>query len=405
MQRMRSRAAPAPDGSSIVLAGNARASADGALATGRVFLRPRAGRGGALLFWILLLAIPVAGAWWLRPVGQPAGPRPASPFDESAGAQPLEYRGMAIQVNDTSLEKYLHLVNEVRGLGADTVLLSTAGYMEHARAQAIFIEARKTLAPADFGDLLKECRRIGLKPILMPIVLLKHPRGSEWRGVIDPPSWEEWWRQYRDFVKHFADIAREGSAEVFMVGSELVSTEKYTSEWLRVIDLARSLFPGKLGYSANWDHYKPVQFWDRLQLVGMTSYYTLADRENPTIDEIAARWNPVHRELMDWQRTIGKPIVLTEVGWCSQSGAAKAPWNYYQNQHASAEGLEEQRRLYEAFLRVWGDSPGLGGVIWWEWTDSPGGPDDYNYTPRNKPAEEVLRRWFGRPQATVSASP
>lgn len=71
-----------------------------------------------------------------------------------------------------------------------------------------------------------------------------------------------------------------------------------------------------------------------------------------------------------------------------------APWNYYQNQRATPAALEEQRRLYEAFIRVWNNTPELMGVIWWEWNASEGGPGDYGYTPKNKPAEQVLRRWF-----------
>jgi len=126
----------------------------------------------------------------------------------------------------------------------------------------------------------------------------------------------------------------------------------------------------------------------------MTTYYRLAERKNPSVSEIVAHWQPFYEELTQWLRQIGKPLVFTEVGWCSQEGAAMYPWNYYQNMRATPAGHEEQRRLYEAFLKVWDGVPGLRGVIWWEWTTDPGGPDDFNYTPRNKPAEQVLRRWF-----------
>ncbi len=137
----------------------------------------------------------------------------------------------------------------------------------------------------------------------------------------------------------------------------------------------------------------------------MTSYYTLADYKSPTIEEIMAKWEPIKRDLLAWQARIGKPIVLTEVGWCSQEGAAMAPWNYYQNQRATPAGLEEQRRLYEAFLRVWDGTPQLLGVIWWEWNTSDGGPDDFGYTPKNKPAEQVLRRWFAGAESNATTAP
>lgn len=304
---------------------------------------------------------------------------------------------MAIQINTgyDVLETYVPLLRQIADLGANTVLISAAGYMEHAKSQAIFLDGRRAPSKTDLIALIREARKLRLRVMLMPIVLLSHPRGSEWRGVIDPPDWNDWWRQYRDFMRHFADVAAESDAEMLMVGSELVSTEKQTAEWIKVIELCRERFrKGKLGYSANWDHYDPVKFWDRLDFIGMTSYYTLADKKGATIDEIAARWMPIQRDILSWREKTGKPLILTEVGWCSQEGAATAPWNYYQNQVASAAGLEEQRRLYEAFLKAWDGAPGLDGVIWWEWTNDEGGATDYGYTPRNKPAEHVLRRWF-----------
>jgi hypothetical protein len=327
----------------------------------------------------------------------------ASAAPPAPEATRVPWRGVSMQLTQgpDALTVYRPLIKEIAEMGANTILLGVAAHMEHARAQAIFIEARATPARDDLVTLIKEARELRLKVILMPIVLLKHPRGSEWRGVIDPPDWDKWWQDYRDFIKYFADAAREGEADAFIVGSELVSTEKYEEEWRTTIYTARAHYPkGLLGYSANWDHYKPIKFWGMLDFIGMTSYYTLADRKNPTIEEIAARWAPVKKEIMEWRAGIDKPLMLTEVGWCSQEGAATAPWNYYQNMKATPDGHEEQRRLYEAFLKVWDNTPGLMGVCWWEWTTAPGGTGDFNYTPRNKPAEQVLRRWLAEPGAT-----
>lgn len=360
---------------------------------------------------IAAAALGAPGLVWLAaderaPAASPT-PAPAPALAPPQQGRAFAYRGMAIQVRDAWLPRYLKLVDEVADLGANTVLLSPAGYMEHARSQAIFIDARRVPSPVEFKALIEHARQRGLQTIVMPIVLLRHPHGSEWRGVIDPPNWDEWWRQYRDVVKYFADIAREGAADVLMVGSELVSTEKYTSEWIKTIDTARSLYAGKLGYSANWDHFRPVQFWDKLDVVAMTSYYTLAERDSPTVDEIIEHWRPIQKDLLSFQQMVGKPLLLTEVGWCSQEGAARAPWNYFQNERATPAGLEEQRRLYEAFLHVWDGVPGLAGAIWWEWTDSTGGPGDHSYSPRGKPAEQVLRRWFAesRQRAAQGAGP
>ncbi len=358
------------------------------------------------------MAIVGAAAWalWWGGTGAPSRLDPATTTAPLAvDARGLRYRGLAIQVASgwyKPVETYVPMLEEIAGLGANTVLLSVAGHMEHATSQSIYRDLTKIPPPDDFKTIIARARDLGLKVIIMPIVLLRNPRGSEWRGVIEPPDWDEWWDEYREFILFFADIAREGHADALIVGSELVSTEKQTSRWLALIDAVRPRFHGgKLGYSANWDHYRPVEFWDALDFIGMTSYYTLADKKNPTVEEIVAKWEPIRKDILAWQRRIGKPILMTEVGWCSQEGAGQAPWNYYQNQVATAAGHEEQRRLYEAFIRVWSDTPELMGVIWWEWSTTPGGPDDFGYTPKGKPAEELLRRWFATGADAAAASP
>ncbi len=344
---------------------------------------------------LLTIALLAAGVCWYTNTAA------NSPASACTGLLPtsdgLRFRGVAIQVASgyQPLETYGPMLREIADLGADAVLLSVAGFMEHARSQSIFIEARKVPAPGEFVELIRQAHQLDLSVIVMPIILLENPRGSEWRGVIDPPDWNKWWDDYYEFVLYFADIARKGHADALIVGSELVSAEKYTDRWVHLIGQVRQRFHGGLlGYSANWDHYRPVQFWDRLDFVGMTSYFTLAKEQNPSVASIVERWQPIKADILNWQKDIGKPILFTEVGWCSQEGAATAPWNYYQNQHATPAGLEEQRRLYEAFIRVWSDVPGLLGVIWWEWSAGGGGPSDFGYTPRKKPAEGVLREWF-----------
>jgi hypothetical protein len=355
----------------------------------------------------LALAAAVIAVLWTgsAPAPAPQATTPTTSPVEPSGCVP--WRGLSIQVASgyKPVETYGRLLDEIAGLGANAVLLSVAGYMEHATAQSIYIDARKVPPPEDFKAIVRHARQLGLKTIIMPIVLLRNPRGSEWRGVIEPPDWDDWWEQYTEFILYFTDIARDGQADALIVGSELVSTEKYTARWIKLIEAVRPRFwGGKLGYSANWDHYRPVEFWDQLDFIGMTSYFTLADKKDPTVDEIVQRWEPIRKDILAWQRRIGKPILMTEVGWCSQEGAAMAPWNYYQNQKATPEGLEEQRRLYEAFIQAWGNVPELLGATWWEWDASPGGPDDFGYSPKGKPAEQVLRRWFAELRAPQEAS-
>jgi hypothetical protein len=286
------------------------------------------------------------------------------------------------------------MLGEIADLGADAVLISNAGYQEHAASASFQLDSKVTPSSEQWQQIFEIAHGNGLRVILMPIILLSDPRGTEWRGVISPPNWDDWFEQYREFLLHFARIASRGNVEVLMVGSELVSTEKYTDRWHQVIREVRRVFPGKLSYSANWDHYKVIDFWDELDLVGMTSYYKLSADPKPALESLIKAWKPIKRGLLRWQEGVGKPLLFTEVGWCSQEGASIEPWNYYYHQTPTAAGLEEQRRCYLAFMETWKHTPGVGGIIWWEWTNTPGGPDDFNYTPKGKPAEMALRDWF-----------
>ncbi|UCD27442.1 MAG: hypothetical protein JSV03_09970 [Planctomycetota bacterium] len=306
------------------------------------------------------------------------------------------YHGVAWQIHHSKdcVEKAGKILSEIADLGADTVLISNAGVQEHAGSETFRIDPEVTPTPQQWQQIFKIAHDNGLRVILMPIVLLSDPRGSEWRGVINPPSWDDWLEQYRKFMLHFARIAADGKVEVLIVGSELVSAKTYVEHWQTIIREVRKVYPGKLSYSGNWDHYKHVEFWDELDLIGMTSYYKLSEDPNPTLKKLIDEWKPIKAGLLRWQKKIGKPLLFTEVGWCSQEGASVEPWNYYHNQNATHAGHQEQRRNYLAFMDTWKDTPEVGGIIWWEWPDSDGGQDDYNYTPKDKPAEGELRRWF-----------
>jgi hypothetical protein len=315
------------------------------------------------------------------------------------GVSDARFYGLAIQIdtNDKPVKMFGPLLREVASLGANTVLIGADAYQKNATTGPITIDPKRTPTPEQWKEILtiarKEC---GLKVILAPKILLADPVGTEWRGVIQPTSWRKWFIEYRSVMNHFADIAEASHIEVLMVGSEMVSAEKHTNEWLEVIRQIRTRYKGKLSYSANWDHYQPIQFWDQLDLVGMTSYYKLSEEANPTVESMVKAWEPIKQGILDWQKSVGKPILFTEVGWCSQEGASIEPWNYYYKQTATQKGHLEQAACYEAFIKAWGDVPQVGGVIWWEWTTYGGGRDCYNYTPKGKPAEKILRQWFAQ---------
>ena len=314
----------------------------------------------------------------------------------TAPLEGLPYRGVVMQVGRVAdLSGYERSIDEIASVGADTLSIVVDVRQENGSSTQIFIDQRFTASAEQLTQLIRYAKGKHLRVLLMPIVLLHNPRGSEWRGTLKPESWEDWFVSYREMITHYATIAQAAGVDIMVVGSELVSAESRVEQWSRTIRAVRKVFTGKLTYSANWDAYNRVPFWDQLDLAGMNSYYTLGQDNRVTVPEIVQRWRAIQRDLLAFQKRIGRPILFIEVGWCSLSNAAKEPWDYTRT--SLPIDLELQRKLYEGFFQAWHGERALGGFMVWDWPMGDGGPNDRGYTPENKPAEQVLRKWMAKP--------
>jgi Glycoside Hydrolase Family 113 len=369
---------------------------------------------------VTLAACCVWAAWVVGVAGSDNGQRAQEP-PRHEPLRPVEgvstdgqFRGLAIQLHGGRevYEHYHQLIPEIAALGADTVMFVVHGWQMHAGSLDLHVDPYRSADDAALGQLLDLAAVHGMRRILMPVVLLKAPRTGEWRGKIIPPGndWDAWFDRYRQFIGKYARLAEKHHVELLMVGSELIKSERQTAQWRETIASVRNTYSGALGYSANWDHYQTTKigFWDDLDVVGMTSYYKLADGPNPRIEELDRNWSKIKKEILAFQRQVNRPIVFTEVGWCSQEGAAKEGWNYFANEVATDAGQREQAILYESFMKTWTHEPAVKGIIWWEWSVSAGGAKDYGYTPKGKLAETYLKLWLqnkprpkSRPDSTV----
>jgi len=315
----------------------------------------------------------------------------------------MPYRGMVLQVQRIDGEglEYKKAVDAIAAIGADSIEIVVDSRQENVSSSEIFLDMRMCPSPEKLTDLIRYAKSKKLRVLLMPIVLLeKAVKANDWRGTIHPPVWEDWFNSYRDMITHYAAVAEAGGADVFMVGSELVSSEIHNDEWRHTIHDVRKVFHGKLTYSSNWDHYNSIPFWDALDMVGMNSYWKLGDNRNVSVEEIVKRWHDLQRDLFAFVKKTHRPLLFTEVGWCSLANAAHEPWDY--TKQVEPIDLELQRKLYEGFFEAWQGSPDLGGFSFWQYTIGQGGPEDRGYTPVGKPAEKTLREWLAKPRWNVN---
>ena len=318
-----------------------------------------------------------------------------------------EFRGMSLQLNNCDPNHdYRKYVTEIAQTGANTICLTLAGYQENCTSTSVFIDIRKVPSDKRLRELIDHAHKQRLRVVLMPIVLLENPREGEWRGKIAPTNWDDWWTRYTQFILHYAHLAAQTKTEVFIVGSELISTERYEKRWRKVIAAVRGEYGGLLSYSSNWDHYEVVKFWDALDIIGMTVYYDLTGGKKPTLKRLLGAWRPIRKKILDWQAKINRPIIFTEVGWPNQVTCAQYPWDYYRAQ--DKPDPEAQKNCFEAFFRTWIDQKNVAGFLIWEWRNSPNqktGPKDTSYVPIGKPAMKVIAKYLRAPSPWTKTRP
>lgn len=244
----------------------------------------------------------------------------------------------------------------------------------------------------------------GLNVMLKPHLWSREFYGTDakWTGDIVMQSeddWEIWFANYLGFILSYARLAEETRTEIFCIGLEYVRTTRERPEqWRALIRAIRDVYHGPLTYGAHFgDEMNHITFWDDLDYIGINAYPELTDKDRASVDELVAGWQPIIRTMDQLSARYRRPILLTEAGFNSIVGAGKRPWQWSSQQHSVVD-LDEQAKCYESLFRAFWNKPWFAGVYFWKWYLNPdaGGATDPDYTPQNKPAQDVMRRWYTR---------
>lgn len=260
---------------------------------------------------------------------------------------------------------------------------------------------RKTNTPPDdiLAYAIDKAHELGIRVMLKPHLDLKDL--SRWRANIDPSNKALFFQNYKAMILHYADLGQAHKVEQFAIGAELfkLSTNKANeSYWRDIISEIRKRYSGKLTYSAvfggGYDELNLIPFWDALDSVGLSAYVPLADNTNPSVESLKTSWSEIEQKYVyPAYLKFNKPILVTEVGWKSIDGAAIQPEGSY----SDSLDLQEQSDLYQAFFEFWGLKNYFSGVHFWDWWPEPnrGGVEDKDFTPQDKPAESIIKKFFG----------
>jgi hypothetical protein len=320
------------------------------------------------------------------------------PGEAAAFNTPPQHKGMALGLfRQEPNWNYNDFVVEIKALGASHVAVVVSNYMQTNEHNEIFDLAGFTAPLCTVEKTIRQVQKSGMEVFLFPILRVQDKSNGGWRGTLAPTDLDAFFENYTRYILKYARLAEKTHVALMSIGSELSTMDVYTEHWRDIIRAVRDAYHGPITYSANWDHYDKVLFFDDLDYLGVTGYFQLADAAepvdvNPSVESLTHSWREIYFKLMRWQHRFNKPLIFTEVGYLSQKGAAARPWAEGANEKVD---LEIQRRCYEAFIRVWDNEDRVMGVYFWNWFDWEG-ENDREYTPREKPAADEVKNWFSR---------
>jgi hypothetical protein len=228
--------------------------------------------------------------------------------------------------------------------------------------------------------------------VILRIEALREHGGHNRLAMHSDADWRRWFEEYEAYILPYARDAQQAGADMFSIGRELDSSViEREADWRRLIAKVRVEFDGPLTYSANFDSWEGIGFWDALDFIGLSAYFPLAEDADATVREMQAGWGRALPSLEAASRRWDRRVLFTEVGFPAVPSAARAPWK----EEKVAADVWLQARCYEATLRALAERPWIEGAFFWLWERSSKPPfRDPSHTIVGKPATFTMARWY-----------
>lgn len=295
-------------------------------------------------------------------------------------------------------KKATEALEKLNDLGSNSVAIVPYSYMRNPNEPTFISFSNRPGSENDESVIHSAAmaKKMGMSVLLKPQIWFG--RGS-WPGDVEMTSeedWQQFFEHYHRWICHYAMLAEIHEMELFCLGVEFVkSTTQRGDDWRKLIQKTRKLFSGKITYAANWgEEFEQVSFWDELDFIGLNCYYPLSEKQEANKRELEAGFQKVRSKIEDVSKQYQKPIVFTEIGFRS----IEAPWK---SPHAEAENSaydsEHQKRCYEIIFEGIQNQDWCKGIFWWKFPSyiEYRGGENRSFTPNGKPAEEVVKKWFG----------
>jgi hypothetical protein len=298
--------------------------------------------------------------------------------------------------------------------GANWIGLNVVCLQETYASTQIVRQPPCTATDAELIRMIDLAHSLGMKVMLRPQVGVSNNDPSHWSGNIGSAfntedQWKEWFASYREFINHYADFSQNAGADMLCLGVELGGVTHRETDWRFVIREVRERFKGPITYSSlcsamgastTYPHAeeKRIAWWDAVDFIGVSAYYKLTNKKNPTMAELKAAWtiNGHITLLENLSKKFNKPIIFTEIGYESRDGTNIQPAHGALTE--ATLDLQEQADCYQAAIEVMFEKSWFKGMFWFQWfsnLQSPGASSTgTTFSPWNKPAGEVLKKYY-----------
>lgn len=302
-------------------------------------------------------------------------------------------------------------MKRLAAMGGDWAALAFAVMQESFSSSRFGFDYRFTVTDSEIILAINRLKSLGLKVCLKPII---NCEDGVWRAHITFPDiefpvtkkparpyhntyWDEWFSCYTAFMCHYAEIAEDTGVEMLCIGCEMLGTEHKEDYWRRLIEEVRKVYSGELIYNTNHGSEENVAWFDAVDYIGTSAYYTVGKNGDSEEDMIKG-WEKVKPRLKAVSEKFGKKVIFMEIGCRSAKGCSAMPWDFQHKDLPFDE--DEQDRFYSSALKAFSDEPWFDGFFWWDWQTKLEPNVQYGtdtgFSIIGKKAEKTLTEWYHR---------
>ena len=276
---------------------------------------------------------------------------------------------------------------KLKSIGVNTLFLSPSYFTPNPNSDTIYVTS-KTLPDSQLCEAILLAKNHGFNVVLKPHLNCINEKS---RYTIRPKNYSRWLVAYKQFILHYFSIAENYKLNSFVIATELDSVVENDS-FITFCDSIRSASDISIIYASSFNHFVSTKLWKHVDIMGINAYFNLDNSLPPSPNTMHETWNYWLNLISQYSAVKGKPVVITEVGYQSRSTAAINPGDF---SGKVTKDFNIQKECYNALLSQACKFDSVKGIVFWQWElNSNGRFDTCDYTPRDKPAEDILKKYW-----------